>query len=144
MFACHYLYNQTEIYKKSENVMYLNSLSESMLQIIGEEDLSYESVAERCGLSVRFIGKVIRKKAVPSLNSFEKICNGFDRTPNDLLKIQSDYMIPLKVINGAFNAALCPRCNKEIDRIRQSYCGHCGQRLDWRAFDKKALAYSSK
>lgn len=54
------------------------------------------------------------------------------------------YRISRKVIyykmfpytNGEFTAyALCPRCNTYIEYDYQSYCGNCGQKLDWEYYD---------
>ena len=30
---------------------------------------------------------------------------------------------------------LCPRCRAALERDFQSYCDHCGQRLDWSECD---------
>ena len=67
--------------------MFLDNLVESLHQLCKENHLTYEEVSDRCGISVRFFGDVMRKKRCPSLRVLEKLGNGFQVTPDELLKI---------------------------------------------------------
>lgn len=69
--------------------MFLDNLVESLRQLCKENHLTYEDVSDRCGISVRFFGDVMRKKRCPSLRVLEKLCNGFHVTPDELLKIDA-------------------------------------------------------
>lgn len=63
--------------------MFSDNLSSSLLRLCG--GISYETAAERCGMSARYLGSIIRRRATPSVASLEKLCDGFGVTPNDLL-----------------------------------------------------------
>ena len=68
-------------------MMFLDNLSDSLRGLCAERRLSHEAAAEHCGISTRFFGDIVRKKCSPSLNTLEKLCQGFGKTPNELLKI---------------------------------------------------------
>lgn len=68
-------------------MMFLDNLSDSLRGLCAEGKLSHEAAAEHCGISTRFFGDIVRKKCSPSLNTLEKLCQGFGKTPNELLKI---------------------------------------------------------
>ena len=71
-------------------MMFLDNLSDSLRSLCAERNLSHEIAAEQCGISTRFFGDIIRKKCSPSLNTLEKLCRGFDKPPNELLRIQPE------------------------------------------------------
>ena len=123
--------------------MFLDNLSRSLLEIIERNKLSYEKFAHKCGLSPRFITKIINLQAVPTIKSLEKICKSVDCTPNELFRISPEserlYRSPLSVTEikstthmgfRIFYAA-CPRCGGTISRSYQHYCDNCGQKLNW-------------
>lgn len=65
--------------------MFLDNLSAALLRFCAARSLSYEEVAERCRISPRYSGEIVRKHTSPTLRTLEKICAGLDVTPNDLL-----------------------------------------------------------
>ena len=134
-------------YRKRGIPMFLDNLSVSLLQLCDSNDLSYERAAERCDLSSRYIGSIARWETAPSIITLEKLCTGFDKTPNELLRISTPseelaYRCPMSVLhlrrlrstNGWTSYPVCPRCGMNLDREYQSYCDRCGQMLDWTEF----------
>ena len=65
--------------------MFLDNLSAALLRFCAARSLSYEEVAERCRISPRYFGEIVRRHTSPTLRTLEKICAGLDVTPNDLL-----------------------------------------------------------
>ena len=65
--------------------MFLDNLSTSVLRLCDTQKLSYEAASERCNLSSRYFGDIARGKTAPTILTLEKLCVGFDLTPNDLL-----------------------------------------------------------
>ena len=110
--------------------------------------LSYEAASERCELSPRYFAQIARGKTSPSILTLEKLCIGFDRTPNDLLIPSSShpqelsYRIPMPVTevcrfqgtSSLIAFPVCPQCGQTMEREFQSYCDRCGQCLDWECF----------
>ena len=129
--------------------MFLNNLSSSILKICDRDGLTYESASELCDLSPRYFGDIARRRVTPSLTTLEKLCNGFQVTPNDLL-IVSDlqfellYRQPMPVtkiryfpyLDGITSYPVCPRCGVTMEREYQHYCDRCGQCLDWSNFEQ--------
>ena len=118
------------------------------------ENMPYEKMAEKCALSSKFLSNVVRKTSVPSIDSLEKMCTAFKRTPNELLRISADinYRIPMQVTAircfklgiGFVSFPVCPQCKTTLEREYQTYCDRCGQRLDWNSLDKADIIYSPK
>lgn len=65
--------------------VFLDNLSSSVLRLCDTRKLSYEAASERCNLSSRYFGDIARGKTAPTILTLEKLCAGFDLTPNDLL-----------------------------------------------------------
>ena len=65
--------------------MFWDNLSAALLLFCAARGLSYEEVAERCRISPRYFGEIVRKHTSPTLRTLEKICAGLDVTPNGLL-----------------------------------------------------------
>jgi len=65
--------------------MFLDNLSTSVLKLCDTQKLSYEAASERCDLSSRYFGDIARGKTAPTILTLEKLCVGFELTPNDLL-----------------------------------------------------------
>ena len=65
--------------------MFLDNLSASVLRLCDTPKLSYEAASERCDLSSRYFGDIARGKTAPTVLTLEKLCVGFDPTPNNLL-----------------------------------------------------------
>ena len=65
--------------------MFWDNLSATLLRFCAARSLSYEEVAERCRISPRYFGEIVRRHTSPTLRTLEKICAGLDVTPNDLL-----------------------------------------------------------
>ena len=128
--------------------MFSANLSSSILRLCGMYKLSYEAASERCELSPRYFAQIARGKTSPSILTLEKLCIGFDRTPNDLLIPSSShpqeisYLIPMPVTevrrfqgtSGLIAFPVCPHCGQTMEREFQSYCDRCGQCLDWERF----------
>lgn len=79
--------------------MFSKNLSTPILQLCSSRDLSYEKAAELCGLSPRYFGSVARGQTNASIIILEKLCKGFELTPNELLRIPplSDSRLPMSV-----------------------------------------------
>ncbi len=129
--------------------MFLDALSTALLQICNEENLSYEAAAEKVGCSPEFFGRIIRKRSSPTITYFERLCRGFERTPNQLLGISDSvdellHRIPMCVtkmrVIPAANLAnpVCPRCNCSLEREYQAFCDRCGQHLLWCRFYRES------
>lgn len=132
--------------------MFLDTLSTSVLRLCDARNLSYEAASERCNLSSRYFGDIARGKTAPSILTLEKLCVGFDMTPNDLLirseiRRESSFREPMPVtqircfhfLHGLTTFPVCPRCGSTMEREYQAYCDCCGQYLDWRDFPKATI-----
>ena len=139
--------------------MFLDNLSASVLQICDARKLSYEAASERCCLSSRYFGDIARGKTAPTVHTLEKLCVGFELTPNDLL-IPSPawremaFRTPMPVTHircfrYSYPYALtcfpvCPQCGITMEREYQTYCDRCGQCLSWKGFSKAAVILPKK
>lgn len=132
--------------------MFLDNLSASVLKLCDLHKLSYEAASELCSLSSRYFGDIARGKTSPTIVTLEKLCAGFDKTPNDLLiapaELHEDsFRLPLPVtqvryfrfLNGLTSFPVCPQCKITLEREYQKYCDRCGQCLDWDEFEKSLL-----
>lgn len=122
--------------------MFSENLSAILLQYCHKMGLSQEKLAERCGVSVRYIGRIICQHSAPTIVVLEKLCFSLHMTPNDLLlsmavnvpshrqpmEVEAFYLLPDE--EDAY--AVCPRCHAIIDREYQAYCDSCGQCLSWK------------
>lgn len=137
--------------------MFLDNLSISVLRLCDENKLSYETASERCDLSSRYFGDIARGKTAPTILTLEKLCVGFDRTPNELLipspiRTQISFRDPMPVTHircyrwthGLTGFPVCPRCTITLEREYQSYCDRCGQLLDWSNFHKATIILPPK
>lgn len=137
--------------------MFSDTLSTAVLLLCEIHKLSYEAAAERCEISPRYYGSIARKEASPSIIVLEKICRGFQLTPNDLLmppalRQQLSFRLPKPVIhtrsfpsqNGFTTYPVCPQCGITLEREYQHYCDRCGQCLDWRCFSKAIIVLPNK
>lgn len=127
--------------------MFLDNLSTSVLKLCDTRRLSYEAASERCDLSSRYFADIARGKTAPTILTLEKLCVGFDLTPNDLL-IPSElwremaFREPMPVthircfhfFHGLTGFPVCPQCGRTLEREYQPYCDRCGQCLDWKRF----------
>ena len=103
--------------------MFLDNLSTSVLKLCDTRRLSYEAASERCDLSSRYFADIARGKTAPTILTLEKLCVGFDLTPNDLL-IPSElwremaFREPMPVthircfhfFHGLTGFPVCPQC----------------------------------
>ena len=92
-----------------------------------------------------------------TLLTLEKLCVGFDLTPNDLL-IPSEFWremafrepMPVTHIrcfhffHGLTGFPVCPQCGRTLEREYQPYCDRCGQCLDWKGFSKATIILPQK
>lgn len=65
--------------------MFSENLSVSLQNICKKRQLSQEAAAHLCEISPRFFGNILRKQAVPTLSTLEKLCVGLQKTPDELL-----------------------------------------------------------
>ncbi len=133
--------------------MFSKKLSTSVLSICDSRDLSYEAASELCDLSPRYFGSIARGKTAPTVNTLQKLCVGFDRTPNELLGFSTtdeelSYRIAMQVTHYrqhlSFNLSytifpVCPRCLSNLEREYQAFCDRCGQKLSWDFFHYATL-----
>ena len=127
--------------------MFLANLSDALLRLCEQWNLSYADAASMCGLSGRYFGAMICRRTRPSIWTLEKLCSGFGMTPNELLLAQDEqkelsYRSPMRInavrSHRSFPAddsyPVCPRCDSTLDREYQKFCDRCGQYLDWSAY----------
>ena len=132
--------------------MFSETLSTTVLRLCELHKLSFESAAERCGISSKHYGSIAKMKTTPSILVLEKICNGFQLTPNDLLispslRQQMGFRLPMTVThvqkvpyqNGFTTYPICPRCGISFEREYQRFCDRCGQCLQWKGFWKAKI-----
>ena len=92
-----------------------------------------------------------------TLLTLEKLCVGFDLTPNDLLipsefwrEMPSREPMPVthircfRYLSGVTGFPVCPQCRRTMEREYQSYCDRCGQCLDWNNFSKATIILPQK
>ena len=65
--------------------MFSKNLSISILQLCSSRNLTYEEAAERWDLRPRYFGSIAGGQTNVSLSTLEKLCKGFELTPNELL-----------------------------------------------------------
>ena len=64
----------------------------------------------------------------------------FSRSHHPCLLLSPTYRLPMTVTTVRIYKdrncfSICPRCKKVIEYEYQSYCGNCGQYLDWSKLD---------
>lgn len=133
--------------------MFSKKLSTSVLSICDSCDLSYEAASELCDLSPRYFGSIAHGITAPTVNTLQKLCVGFDRTPNELLGFSTSdeelsYRFAMQVMHYrqhlSFNFSytifpVCPRCHSNMEREYQAFCDRCGQKLSWDFFHYATL-----
>lgn len=131
--------------------MFLDNLSSTVLQLCSECQLTYETASERCGLSSRYFGDIARRKTAPSVNTLEKLCAGFQKTPNELLIPEAHsamlFRRPMRVcrihcfhsLHGRDSFPVCPQCGVTMEREYQQFCDRCGQCLDWSSYKHASI-----
>lgn len=135
--------------RKREIMMFLNNLSNSVLKLCNSRKLSYEAASEQCNISSRYFGDIARGKTAPTILTLEKICVGFDLTPNDLListsvlkELAFRNSMPVTNVcyfrcsNGISTFPVCPKCGITLEREYQPFCDRCGQCLNWKSFSE--------
>lgn len=126
--------------------MFTKELSAQLIKIIDERELTVESLAVAAGLTREQLSNIKNGKAVPKLTSIEKLCTALEVDPNDLL-LNEKSMQPKKAkakqvntmyspqgTNGNTYIPVCPTCNSLLHSDWESYCGYCGQRLNWERY----------
>lgn len=134
--------------------MFIDNLSLSLMLVCDVKKISQAELAKMCGISTRFLSKVICKRSVPTINSLEKICNSLSMTPNELLinseRNELHYRYAKRVVsvccyNNCDKAEyhpVCPMCSYKIDREYQAFCDKCGQKLEWSQYPNKSIISS--
>ena len=130
-------------------MMFLDNLSSSVFSLCNTRNITYETASECCNINLEYFLDITQRVVTPSIITLEKLCNGFDFTPNDLLinqnvREQLSYREPLIVEHyggyygneGLYCFPMCPKCQKTMEREYQKYCDRCGQHLDWSKITK--------
>ena len=138
--------------RKREIKMFLDNLSTSVLRLCDTHKLSYQAASERCDLSSSYFVDIARGKTAPTILTLEKLCVGFDLTPNDLLipsaiwremsfrkPMPVTHVCCFRFLHGLTSFPVCPRCGRTMEREYQPYCDRCGQCLDWDNFSKATI-----
>lgn len=128
-------------------MMFSDILSATVLRLCDAREWSYEVASEHCRLSSRYFGDIARGKTVPSVNTLEKLCSGFQLLPNDILvetvtPQELLFRIPMEVrecivhhgLYGFTTYPICPRCQQSFEREYQAFCDRCGQKLCWKGY----------
>ena len=136
--------------------MFLDTLSTVILQICDTRNWSYEAATERCGLSSRYVGDIVRRKTAPTIRTLEKLCAGFQLLPNDLLvkpalTQELVFRVPMVVtqcrgrhtVLGFATYPICPHCQITLEREYQAYCDRCGRRLRWKEYAGAGVVLSA-
>ena len=125
--------------------MFSKKLSIALLVLCDNLDLTLKAASEKCGISSRFFGSVVREQSSPSIRTLEKMCAGLNRTPNELLgfapadgelahrrEMKVRYFRRSAMPDGGYTEfPICPRCMQNMEREYQAFCDKCGQRLVW-------------
>lgn len=134
--------------------MFSEKLSASLQRILELRKLNYETASELCDMSSKHFGNIARGDSSPTIEFFEKLCAGLDKTPNELLGYPSDEQLSFrhpKSIKKAYCFhlpesmaiyAVCPQCAHLTVRNYTRYCCNCGQALSWDSFDLKSKSSS--
>lgn len=137
--------------------MYLDALSASLSRLCDEKRLSYEAASERCRCSSRYFGSIIRRKSSPTVTVLEGLCQGFEKTPNELLQVAHSeeslsYRVAMQVCavqafrnnNLTVGYPVCPRCKIPMEYSYQRFCDRCGQRLSWKRYCKAEVIWTGR
>jgi transcriptional regulator with XRE-family HTH domain len=130
--------------------MFSKELSNKLLKIIEEKELTISSLAELTHISRKYMTNLINQKQNPSLDILENICSGLEINPDELLlsdkSKQKDKSEPMTVTHIIYNnkncekhIPLCPDCKKRLARDNQAFCDNCGRRLSWKNYSEAKI-----
>ena len=132
------------IYKGVGFIMFPENLSTRIKLLCDQRRLSQQSFAEKCGLSVRYVGRLACGHSVPSLTVLEKICFATALSPDELLFPPTAYpgpqwkRVPFPPNEPAPRMkerhpllSVCPRCGFQLEGEMHPLCRRCGQALSW-------------
>lgn len=122
---------KTSFNRKDVLKMFSDTLSASVLRLLNEQKLSYESAAELCDISSRNMGNIIRRRVQPKLQTVEKLCQGLHVTPNELLlaNIPAEKVtVQLALRGGDAYYPVCPGCEAAVAGDLTRLCVRCGHR----------------
>lgn len=119
--------------------MFSDNLSDRALQLLNKNSFSYETAAELCGMSPRHFGNIVRRHTVPSVTMLEKICLGFEVTPNELLlpeqmlpqvlgPIRVKMVMVIRSASGFTCYPICPGCSFTLERMCLNRCAACDRK----------------
>ena len=136
--------------------MFSKNLAAKLLRLMEEKGFTQEALAEVCHVSDRFIRNVICERQSPNIDTFEKICEGLEVDPNDLLISDlsrlPDKAVPMpikkvyayeRMTEGYNTYPVCPACERTLEREGVAYCDRCGQKLSWKEYQKAEVVYNS-
>lgn len=126
--------------------MFSKFLSDNLLKIIGERDITQEKLAEKSDISSRYINSIICQNTAPTIKSLEKICSALDVTPNELLlpeNHENSIAKPVKQLHFDEKELrflpVCPHCNKTIKLEYIAFCEHCTGKLSWKEYSHATI-----
>ena len=128
--------------------MFAKELSNKLLKIIDEKELTVSGLAELTHISRKYMSNLISQKQNPSLEILENICSALEVNPDELLisdkSKQNNKSSPMKVEHILYNgkkdySPLCPDCQKKLHRDNQAFCDYCGRRLSWKDYSKAEI-----
>lgn len=124
--------------------MFKNTLSDALLNLLSEKNISQERLARECGITLRQISNIINRHSNLNLVSLEKLCVALEITPNDLLlpknaEVNSDAKEVTEIKHDPENSVkgyspVCPHCGKLLCAEYTVYCDHCIGRLLWHKY----------
>lgn len=126
-------------------------LARNVKRIRKEMRLSQMEFAERCGVCHDTISLLERQKIDTKLTTIQNIaayvgCRVVDLLSDDTEQTKS-YREPMVVreclmyVRSGNVFPVCPRCNITIEREYQSFCDRCGQRLNWKGYNKAIIRH---
>lgn len=135
--------------------MFLANLSTSVLKLCDIRKNSATKPPRNGVTSVPDTSQTLsRGKTAPTILTSEKLCDGFDLTPNDQL-IPSEVwkemtfrepmpVIQIRCFRYLSGMTVFPVCPQTMDREYQPYYNRCGQCLDWNSFSKATIILPQK
>lgn len=137
--------------------MFLDTLSAVILRLCDLYNWSLDDAATKCDIDPIQFWHITQRKWVPTINTLELLCAGFQVSPNDLLVAPApvqelSFRIPMNVtqclgrrVGSSYTVyPLCPQCGCSFEREFQSFCDRCGQRLCWRGYSRVEIVFLDK
>lgn len=123
--------------------MFKKELSNQLLRILGERNLTVTDAAELSHVTRNYFTNLIKGEQTASITVLENLCSAFEVNPDELLVNSKsktpDKSKPMQIkqvfcqdqFPHSIHKPICPNCEKLLERDNQAYCDKCGQRLSW-------------